>query len=117
MFPSGRFADELFPAGLGETVILEFTIAIFCGLPLRADPTLALHAMQSRIERTVFHLKDAFGGALDVFGDLMAMSRSEEQGAQNEHVECALQEFRAIWRLIRSHDGRNSTLIRVDELP
>ena len=117
MFPPGCFADELFPASLGETVILEFTIVIFCGLPLRADPTLALHAMQSRIERTVLHLQHAVSGALDVLGDLMAMSRSEEECAQNDHIEGTVQEFRAIWRFLRSHDGRDSTLMRVDALP
>ena len=46
--------------------------------------------MQSRIQGAVFDLQHALGSALYMLCDLMAMSRAEEQRAQNEHIERSL---------------------------
>ena len=73
--------------------------------------------MQRWIQRAVLHLQHVLRSALYVFCDLMAMRWAEEERAQNEHIERALQKFGPVWRLSRSHDGRSSTLTRVDALP
>src|SRR5215472_2423424 len=66
------------------------------GLPFRRQPSFAFEAMQGGIERAMLDLKHVFAGPLDVLGDLVAMSRAELKGTQNEHVEGALQEFNAV---------------------
>jgi len=73
--------------------------------------------MESRIQRAVLHLEHVLRSALYVFCDLMAMSWAEEERAQNQHIEGALQELGSVGRLFRSHDSRPSTLTRVDVRP
>jgi hypothetical protein len=53
---------------------------------------------------------------LYVFGDLMAMSRTEKQRPQNQHIERALQKLGPVGGFLGRHDGSQSTLIRVDAL-
>ena len=62
-------------------------------------------------------LQDVNAGALDVFGNLMAVGRAKQEGTQNEHIERALQELGAVGSVFGRHDGRHSTLPRVDALP
>lgn len=44
----------------------------------------------------MFDLQEMVGGALNVFGDLMAVRGTEEKRAQDKHVEGALKEFGAV---------------------
>jgi hypothetical protein len=48
---------------------------------------------------------------------LMAMSGAEEERAQNEHIERALQECGLSANVSRFHDSRHSTLRMVDARP
>jgi hypothetical protein len=49
--------------------------------------------MQRWVKRAVLDLQDISSGALDVFGDLVSMSGSEQQSPQDQHVERALKKF------------------------
>ena len=41
----------------------------------------------------MLYLEDLFRGALNVFGDLMAMRGASQEGAEDEHVKGALQKI------------------------
>jgi hypothetical protein len=43
----------------------------------------------------MLNLEDFFCSALNVFGDLMPMRRAGQKGAENEHIERALQQSHA----------------------
>jgi hypothetical protein len=47
----------------------------------------------------------------------MSMSWTEEERAENEHVEGTLQEFPAVGRGLGIHDSRCSTTMEADALP
>ena len=73
--------------------------------------------MQGRIQRAVLHLQHVRRSTLNVFCDLMAMSGAEEERAQNEHIERALQECGLFDSVSRLHDSRHPTLRMVDARP
>ena len=68
--------------------------------------------MQGRVERPVLHLQKVVRRPLNMLADLVAVSRSVEQRAQNEHVQRALQQIGALLWLF-CH-GRQSTLVESD---
>jgi hypothetical protein len=82
---------QLLLARRRQAVIFESAIPILGRLPLGDDPALPLHAMQRRIRRVMLRLQYVVGGALNMFRDWMPVSRAKEQGAQNQHIQCALQ--------------------------
>jgi len=59
----------------------------------------------------MLHLKHVFGGALDMFGDLVAVGRAEEQGAEDQHVQGALEKLDFLRTGFVTH-GRLSTFIK-----
>src|SRR5215469_8270598 len=67
--------------------------------------------MQRRIERSVLDLQNLVSGALDVLGDGVAMRGTEQQRAQDQHVECSLQKLYAVGGLL-GH-SRESTLLGI----
>jgi hypothetical protein len=64
--------------------------------------------MQRRIERTVLHLKEIVRCPLNVFADLMTVSRAIEEGPQYEHVQGPLEKSDPL--LCLSCHRRHSTL-------
>src|SRR5262249_7822670 len=99
--------QELLAARGGQPIILEFAIAVGRFLPLGCDPAASLQTMQRRIERSVFHLEQIVRGALDVAGNLVTVGTSQQERAQNDHVQGSLQQFPASsW--LRRH-GKQST--------
>ena len=64
-------------------------------------PSPLFQPVESRVERAVFDLEYVVGGALDVLGDLMTVSRTEDQRSQNQHIQRALQKFDAFRRFLR----------------
>src|SRR5207249_4418265 len=46
-----------------------------------------------RIKRSVLDLQQVFRRSLDVLGDLVTVSRSKQERAQNQHVQRSLQQF------------------------
>ena len=73
--------------------------------------------MQRRIQGAVLHLQHIVRSALYVSCDLMAMSWPEEERAQDEHIERALQECGLFGGVSRFHDSRDPTFSRVDARP
>lgn len=73
--------------------------------------------MQRGVQRAVFYLQNVVGGALNMLSDLMSMSWTEQERAENEHVEGTLQEFPAVGRGLGIHDSRCSTTMEADALP
>jgi hypothetical protein len=108
--PLGTLADKLFAAQRSEPVILEFSIAFFGHFPFRGDPIVLHEAMKSRVERAVLDLKHLVAGALNVFCDGMAVRWTGQQGAEDQHIQRALQEFGAVLSLF-FHDSRESTIL------
>jgi hypothetical protein len=92
-----RFLDhKLFFPCWGKAVILELPVTIRGGLPFRGDPTSFLQAMQCGIERTMLHLQEIVCGPLNVLSDLVAMGGTIKQGSEDEHVQRALEQIRAL---------------------
>src|SRR5580700_3187699 len=109
LHPPGTLAKELLASKGSEPVILELAIALFREFPLRGNPALFHKAMEGWVERTVLDLQQIVTGALDVFGDGVAVGRPGKQGPQDEHIEGSLQEVCAVWSG-SCHGGRYSTL-------
>ena len=59
--------------------------------------------MEGRVQRTGLDLEQVFRGPLNVFGDGMPVGGSCEQGAEDEEVERALQEFHTRGRFFAAH--------------
>lgn len=77
---------------------------------------MALEPLQRRIKRAVIDPEDVARALLYAVCDAVAVRRTEEQRAQDEQVECALQEFYLLLAarffrqvLIRPLFGRLST--------
>jgi hypothetical protein len=68
--------------------------------------------VQSGVKRAVLHLEKIIRGPLNMFADLMAVSRTIEKSSQDQHVEGALKKVRAFWSLFshRRHSTINWTL-------
>src|SRR6266568_6681405 len=90
--PLGRLSDELFAAGRGQRVEASFAI-VFGGAPLGCDPAASLQALERGIERAVFDQQLLVGRLLDRPRDALAVLRAENERAQDQQVERALQEF------------------------
>ena len=59
--------------------------------------------MQRGVQRPLLDLKNVVGVSLDRVGDGMPVRRSEQQGAQDEHVQRALQELDALLLITSRH--------------
>jgi hypothetical protein len=95
LFPVGLFFGKLAFAGGGEAVI--FGAAVGFGLaPLGGEPALFFEAVQGGIEGAVFDLQGIGGAGAEGLTDAVAMLGAPLQGAEDEHVEGALQDFDAV---------------------
>lgn len=106
--PARRLGAELSPTGRCEPVVPELALALFVQFPLRRDQALSLEAMKGRVERSVLETQDIPGGVVDVPRNVVPVPRSTLQGAENQHVERALNEY-ALFLGSLCH-GRVSTL-------
>ena len=84
------FGGEVFPACRGERVVAG-ALAFVGKLPGSGDPAFGFQAVERGIKRAGFHLKLVFGGALDVFGDGVAVAGAGEKCTEDQKVERALQ--------------------------
>ena len=65
-------------------MILEFALQVLArGFPLRGDPTFTLQPVQRGVERAVLDLENVVRGLLNVFGDLVTVGRTKQQGAED----------------------------------
>jgi hypothetical protein len=56
-------------------------------LPFGRNPAFAFQPVEGRVERAVLDLQQVFRGSLDVLRNLAAMRGTEEQGAEDEHIQ------------------------------
>src|SRR5439155_22902824 len=88
------FRAELLLSSRSEAILLQFALQVLTsGLPSGGNPAFALQTVERRIERSVLDLQQVFCGALDMLRDLVGVGGPEEQGAQDQHVQRALQEL------------------------
>ena len=70
---------------------------------IEVDPSALDQPVQRRIERALLHLQHIVGRLLDRLGDGVAVRGSEEQGAENEEIERALQQLDAFAVVFSRH--------------
>src|SRR5690348_7815892 len=93
--PIAGFFRELFAAGGGELVEARTSIVVG-NAPLGTHPTRGLEALERRIERSVIDEQRALRRVLNRERDTVPVVRSEREGAQDQKIECALEERRAL---------------------
>src|SRR5579863_2188957 len=81
---------ELAPTGRSELVVLRFPIG-FSERPLRIDPSALLHAVQGRVQRSLFYPQQVFGRALNMKHDAITVQRTRSQCLQNQQIERSLE--------------------------
>jgi len=92
----------LFAAFGGKPVKLGAAI-VFGGAGFDGNPFALDEPVECRIEGALLNLQDVVGVELDGFGDGVAVGGPEEQSAQNEQVERALEQLDAIDVLFSRH--------------
>jgi hypothetical protein len=100
--PLAGFNGELPPALGGQPVKFGAAI-IFGNAVLGGDPPSLDEAMKSRVERALLDLQNIGRIEFDCFGNRVSVRRPEEQRAENEQVESALQEFEALIAFFGRH--------------
>jgi len=94
----------LLAAFCGKAVILGAAIVLGDSV-FGCDPGSLDEAVQGGVERALFYLEDVLGVVLDGFGDGVTVGGTEEESAEDEEVEGALEEFDAVlsrhsrWRI------------------
>ena len=83
-------ADQLATAGRGQRVEARAAIVVG-GPPFGGNEPALLEPLQRRIERAVLDEQHTVGLRLDGAGDALAVLRAEDQRAQDEQIERALQ--------------------------
>src|SRR5205814_531641 len=89
------------PRGLGAKVrasargqLIELRAAVVVGKsPVALDPSLVLEAMESEIERAVFHGERVVRRCLDPAGDAVAVARTPRERFEDQRVERSAQDL------------------------
>ena len=98
------FGVELFPAGAGDLVYPGAAL-VFGHEPLGGDPACLLHAMKSRVKRTLFHSQSFLREFLNGRRDSVAVLRAAPpEDGEHKEIERGLGGVR--WR-------RHTTITRV----
>src|SRR5690242_10878366 len=87
----GCLRGELSFTGGRQAVVFRLSIVFGCA-PEGGDPAAVFEAIQSRVKRTVLHLKNFVRSEFNGMRDGVAMGRTPQQGAKDQHVERALQQ-------------------------
>src|SRR4029453_10467392 len=92
----GRDArSKLLATGRRQRVVLG-TAVVIREAPLCLDPALGLEAMEGLIERGILDGEDAVGALAHPSGDGITMRRPGLQGAQDEQVDCPLEQRQGV---------------------
>jgi hypothetical protein len=95
--PPVRFGRQLSSPCCGQGI--ESRPAVICRrAPCALDPPAVLEALECRIQRTVIDDERVTGALLDGASDTLAVLSAEEQDAQDEEIEGALQQGVAVGR-------------------
>jgi hypothetical protein len=84
------FRLQLPSATIRQAVVLR-ALPAFGVLPGRFDPPASFQTVKRWVQRPGFNLKKVIRGALDVLGDRVPVRWPEEQRAEDQQVECALE--------------------------
>ena len=84
--------DEALAAGGGELVEAGPAV-VFGNTPLRPDQPLGLEPVERGVERTLLDAEDIGGDLVDAVRDPETVSRLVLEGAEDEHVEGAVDEI------------------------
>ena len=87
------FRFELTLAGFGEGVIFCPPLVLRIA-PGGLEPAGFFHAVESRKERSRFHVEGALGDLIDPVRNAEAVERLCRQGLQDQEMERTLQEIR-----------------------
>lgn len=90
--PVGSLSFELFATVAGEAVELGLAASLAFG-PFGCNPPLLLQAVEGRIERALLYLQNLFRYLLYALSDSPSVLRLGGEGAEDEKVECALNEI------------------------
>src|SRR5207302_45887 len=88
--PFGRLGLQLAAAGCRELVELGLASELRRA-PLGVDPAFALHSIESRVERSLFHLNRFFRRLFDPTGDGVSVPGAGGERFEHEGVERAVQ--------------------------
>ena len=102
LVPLAGFERELAAALRRQPVELGPAV-VFGGALFERNPSPLDEPMQRRIERALLDLQDVVGVEFDGLGDGVAVGRSQQQGAQNQQVQSALQELDAFFFFFGRH--------------
>jgi hypothetical protein len=102
--PSVRFQAKLFFSRCREAIEARLPV-VLRSAPFGSYRAAKLQAVESRVERAVFHLKHIVGPALDRVGDGVTMGGSGEKSLEDKKVESALEHL-AVKRAHAPIDGR-----------
>jgi hypothetical protein len=73
-----------------QAVVFELPISIRGRLPFGIHPSSLFQTMQCGIKGAVLHLEELVRSPLNVFADLVTVSRATSEGPQYEHVQGSL---------------------------
>src|SRR3954465_509105 len=110
--PSIAFAHQLRFARSGQLVVPR-PLVPFAGAPPRFEPAPFEKAMQRRIQRTGFDTEQIVGLRPDRLADPVTVLRPPLEGAEDEHVERALEKLQPLVFRAFGHSRRQSTALDV----
>lgn len=71
--------------------------------PFRGDPTPLFHPLQRWIESPVFDEQFLLGRLLDSAGNPLSVLGSKNERAEDQQIECALEQFEPFFFLLGRH--------------
>ena len=80
------------PATAGGELVKARAAVVVGHAPFRPQPSRGLESLQRRVERAVVDEQRAFRRSLNGERDPVAVVRSKRQRAQDEEIECSLEE-------------------------
>src|SRR4029077_14554575 len=80
------FVGKLFSAVDGQPIVASAAV-VLGDAPLRADPTVLFHAVESRVERAFLDTQDVLGNHLDMESNAVAMLGAAGKGLEDEQGE------------------------------
>ena len=113
--PPRFFANELLLAFGREAIELRALVGL-AHTPLGLQPSALHEALQRGIERAGFDLEQVIRLRPDRLADAVAVLGPPLQGAENEHVEGALEQLQAPVVGVLGHSRRQSTALDVGRL-
>ena len=89
--PVSGAAFELCPSFRGELVELRAPVVVGHA-PLRLEPAAVLHAVERGVQSALVHTQGLARGLEDPRGDVVAVSRPEDERLEHQHIERAAEE-------------------------